>query len=149
MADNINFIPANELPTTEAESVEVLCVEDGELKKKSTAVEYDLDIVVSLDLTNSPPPTIPHEVKKLTDFAVLKAKIEAREPIKSRVTSFVTQNGVTAQTNWFNDSVAPALVPSVDGEPSFVYFETCYHEVGACWGIKVSEDNATSIEFFS
>jgi hypothetical protein len=45
---NIEFIPANELPTTEANEVDVLCVENGELKLKAGAslgggdAEYDL-----------------------------------------------------------------------------------------------------------
>jgi hypothetical protein len=44
---NIEFIPANELPTTEANEVDVLCVENGELKLKAGAsiggnTEYDL-----------------------------------------------------------------------------------------------------------
>lgn len=34
---NIEFIPANELPTTEANEVDVLCVENGELKRKAGA----------------------------------------------------------------------------------------------------------------
>jgi hypothetical protein len=39
MADNINFIPANELPEATSEEVSVLCVEDNELKlKKHTPV---------------------------------------------------------------------------------------------------------------
>lgn len=44
---NIEFIPANELPTTEASEVDVLCVENGELKLKAGAsiggnTAYDL-----------------------------------------------------------------------------------------------------------
>ena len=44
---NIEFIPANELPTTEASEVDVLCVENGELKLKAGAsiggnTKYDL-----------------------------------------------------------------------------------------------------------
>lgn len=35
MADNINLIPAAELPLTEAKEVDVLCVENGELKRKA------------------------------------------------------------------------------------------------------------------
>ena len=35
MSDNINLIPAAELPLTEAEEVDVLCVEGGELKRKA------------------------------------------------------------------------------------------------------------------
>lgn len=39
MAENINFISANELPNTEANEVDVLCVENGEMKLKR---EYKL-----------------------------------------------------------------------------------------------------------
>ena len=35
MADNINLIPAADLPLTEAKEVDVLCVEGGELKRKA------------------------------------------------------------------------------------------------------------------
>ena len=34
---NIEFIPASNLPTTEANEVDVLCVENGELKRKAGA----------------------------------------------------------------------------------------------------------------
>ena len=37
MAENYNLIPAAELPTTEADEVDVLCVEGGELKRKAAA----------------------------------------------------------------------------------------------------------------
>ncbi len=46
---SIEFISAKDLPTTEAEEVDVLCVEGGELKRKAGAslggnTEYDLSI---------------------------------------------------------------------------------------------------------
>lgn len=37
MSENINFIPAAELPITAAKEVDVLCVENGELKRKAGA----------------------------------------------------------------------------------------------------------------
>lgn len=37
MSENINFIPANELPLAEGDEVSVLCVEGGELKQKPGA----------------------------------------------------------------------------------------------------------------
>lgn len=37
MADNYNLIPAAELPLTEAKEVDVLCVDNGELKRKAGA----------------------------------------------------------------------------------------------------------------
>jgi len=43
---NIEFIPAKDLPTTEGSEVDVLCVENGELKRKAISLggdpEYDL-----------------------------------------------------------------------------------------------------------
>lgn len=43
---NIEFIPAKDLPTTEGNEVDVLCVENGELKRKAISLggepEYDL-----------------------------------------------------------------------------------------------------------
>ena len=37
MAENIEFIAAKDLPTTEAEEVSVLCIDNGELKQKPGA----------------------------------------------------------------------------------------------------------------
>lgn len=37
MAENIELIAANDLPTTEAEEVSVLCIDNGELKQKPGA----------------------------------------------------------------------------------------------------------------
>lgn len=53
MAENIEFIPANELPEAEGEEVSVLCLENGELKQKSGAslgggtVEPDMVITIT------------------------------------------------------------------------------------------------------
>lgn len=56
MADNINFIPANKLPTTEAESgaVSFLCEENGEMKrfpgdKVGGSFAYDAEIFMSCE----------------------------------------------------------------------------------------------------
>ena len=47
---NIEFIPAKDLPTTEGNEVDVLCVENGELKRKAISLggdpEYDLILSV-------------------------------------------------------------------------------------------------------
>ena len=44
--ENIEFIPASNLPITEGSEVDVLCVENGELKRKAISLggdpEYDL-----------------------------------------------------------------------------------------------------------
>lgn len=55
MSENINFIPANELPVAEGDEVSVLCLENGELKQKAANglggggnPEYDLVVRVTL-----------------------------------------------------------------------------------------------------
>ena len=52
MSENINFIPANELPVAEGDEVSVLCVENGELKQKSASglggkTAYDLELRIT------------------------------------------------------------------------------------------------------
>ena len=47
MAENINFIPATDLPEATVDEVSVLCVENGELKQKSASglggnTQYDI-----------------------------------------------------------------------------------------------------------
>lgn len=37
MSENINFIPATELPEAEGDEVSVLCIENGELKQKAAS----------------------------------------------------------------------------------------------------------------
>lgn len=37
MSENINFIPANELPIAEGDEVSVLCLENGEMKQKAAS----------------------------------------------------------------------------------------------------------------
>lgn len=37
MAENVNFIAAKDLPITEAQEVDVLCIDNGELKRKAGA----------------------------------------------------------------------------------------------------------------
>lgn len=51
MSENINFIPANELPVAEGDEVSVLCLENGELKQKSASGlggNTNYDIVVRI-----------------------------------------------------------------------------------------------------
>lgn len=38
MSENINFIPAAELPETESTDVEILCLENGELKRSANII---------------------------------------------------------------------------------------------------------------
>lgn len=50
--ENMNFIPANELPVAEGDEVSVLCVENGELKLKSASgfggkTAYDLTVRIT------------------------------------------------------------------------------------------------------
>ena len=49
MAENINFIPATELPNTYADEVDVLCVENGEMKRKTgTSLGGSFDAVIDM-----------------------------------------------------------------------------------------------------
>lgn len=59
MSENINFIPANELPEAEGDEVSVLCLENGEMKQKPGASlggseKVDLRIVIQGNPTNPP-----------------------------------------------------------------------------------------------
>lgn len=50
--ENMNFIPANELPVAEGDEVSILCVENGELKLKSASgfggkTAYDLTVRIT------------------------------------------------------------------------------------------------------
>lgn len=51
--ENINFIPAHELPETEAAEVEVLCLDNGQLKRKPAANlgggNYDVKIRITYE----------------------------------------------------------------------------------------------------
>lgn len=54
MSDNIHFISAADLPEAEGEEVEVLCVENGELKKKAASGlgGADADIFANITITS-------------------------------------------------------------------------------------------------
>ena len=52
MSENINFIPANQLPEADGDNVSVLCVENGELKQKAASglsgnVNYDIVVRIT------------------------------------------------------------------------------------------------------
>lgn len=51
MSENINFIPANELPVAEGDEVSVLCLENGELKLKPVTNRTNYDIVIRITLS--------------------------------------------------------------------------------------------------
>lgn len=55
--ENINFIPANELPVAEGNEVSVLCVENGEMKQKPSASlgAYDAIIHIEEDYSGADP----------------------------------------------------------------------------------------------
>lgn len=57
MSEKTNFIPANELPLAEGEQVEVLCLENGEMKRKPAdglggGSGYDAMILITRDPDN-------------------------------------------------------------------------------------------------
>lgn len=76
MAENIEFIPANELPEAEGEEVSVLCVENGEMKQKPGASlgggeKADLVIALSMRLDYDSP------VSDTTSVSIESGSLEA------------------------------------------------------------------------
>lgn len=145
MSENINLIPVTELPVAEGNGVEVLCIENGELKKKTTENEYDLDIVITLNLDNSPPPTVPHEVKRLADYATLKSKIQTGESIRCRVTFLLTLSGLTMQVNYLNDALCSCFQPVAGDDPELIAFTGLPLPMGLDWSVMVLVDNTTAV----
>lgn len=83
MSENINFIPANELPVAEGDEVSVLCLENGELKQKAANglggggnPEYDLVIRITLALNEAGLYVESHEIISGSYDAVVR-KIDA------------------------------------------------------------------------
>ena len=87
MAENIEFITAKDLPVTEVEEVDVLCVENGELKRKAGAnlggANYDCSIRIVWQFTDDAP--APEFELFDGSYDTLKAKIENDEPAIVRI----------------------------------------------------------------
>lgn len=54
MAENMNFIPANELPEAVGDEIEVLCVENGQMKRKIGSLGGK-GLIVEMTLNNITP----------------------------------------------------------------------------------------------
>ena len=115
----MEFISAKDLPITEAEEIDVLCVESGELKRKSASglsnkVEYDLEINFKTSYnTEEGNFNCEHTVIHQEDFEVLKNKILSGEPIQGK---FIVQC-----QEWGVDSEAPYAVESIVGHCDCIY----------------------------
>lgn len=68
MADNINLIPAAELPLTEAKEVDVLCVEGGELKRKAAGNLGGGGYVIHVPADAIPEDTVPGDDGSMNAF---------------------------------------------------------------------------------
>lgn len=88
MSENINFIPATELPVAEGEEVSVLCLENGEMKQKPASglgggEKADMVIALTAPFDSAPPTadttTITIESGSLE--AVAAALAEGRPPV--------------------------------------------------------------------
>ncbi len=79
--ENIEFIPAKDLPAAETNEVDVLCVENGELKRKAISLggdtEYDLilRVVGEYDEESGSDIVIEYEVIQ-GDYEAVKQKID-------------------------------------------------------------------------
>lgn len=112
MAENIEFISAAELPITEAEEVDVLCVENGELKRKAGgSAEYDVVVEVSYGIVSGVSGYSYFDPVLVSgDFSTLMAKIKSGEVVNGvvRLTNTIDHNNlctmpIICATNADND----------------------------------------------
>ena len=104
MANNIEFIAANDLPVTEAEEVDVLCVENGEMKRKPAhslggGGNCDLIIIGTPEIQDWGSDGWGTGDIALTlekgDFETLKEKIKNHEPISGLYIEEITEEAAS------------------------------------------------------
>lgn len=80
MAENIEFIPANELPVAEGDEVSVLCLENGEMKQKpgaSLGGGEKADMVIALTAPSIPKTQTADNTAVTIESGNLEAVVEA------------------------------------------------------------------------
>ena len=122
--ENINFIPADQLPETEGNEVSVLCVENGELKRKTASGlggGGTYDIKLRIDAGDNGP------VAEVLDgsFDAAAAKINDDEPGIVRVILDMALFGEQGKTVFDTDTAlmgdAEVLMVTSDNLPAPVY----------------------------
>lgn len=88
--ENMNFIPANNLPVAEGNEVEVLCLENGQMKRKPASGlgggAYDIKVRIWADKWNEELGDIERKIEILEgDYATALAKINEDTPAIVRI----------------------------------------------------------------
>lgn len=133
--ENINLIPANELPLAEGEQVEVLCLENGEMKRKPAdglgGSGYDAVILFTRDPDNE------RDTLELESgsHAEIHAKIRAGEIVNVAMKTVELSGGVPFVRSV--STAASVMCRSDNSEPV-----NCYLPVGNdLWMILIESNN--------
>lgn len=120
---SIEFISAKDLPTTEAEEVDVLCVENGELKRKpgaSLGGGGSYDFIVKLWLENENDELVYRGELVEGTFDAAFERLENGEAITALVSDDGTAQTEIGEGGWKYCGVSEvALIISADGEMYF------------------------------
>lgn len=113
MSENIEFISAANLPTTEANEVDVLCVENGELKRKPGASlggsSYDMKVRISFEPDEEGWPIPMGEVLE-GDYATAMRKINEDVPAIVRIVEDLTGEGFHEEVYLYKSVLDSAMV---------------------------------------
>lgn len=84
MANNINFIPATDLPVAEGEEISVLCLENGAMKQKPAkglgGGNYDIKIRLWFEHDSENDEIIPKGEVLEGSFEAVKHKFDSEQP---------------------------------------------------------------------
>ena len=137
MSENINFISASELPITEGTEVDLLCVENGELKRKAGASlgdsGYDA-IITTTDFLDINAYTLVNGT-----YEKLKAKLLNNTPPNVNVMC-IYEDG---EGNVCHDSVSVMTMHVSDSEDSLLWLFLRYIEDTYCIAI-INDDTITA-----
>lgn len=133
--ENINLIPANDLPLAGGEQVEVLCLENGEMKRKPAdglgGSSYDAVILFTRDPDNE------RDTLELESgsYAKIHAKIMAGEIVSVAMKTVELSGGVP-----FIRSVSTAVLVTCSSDKSAPV--NCYLHVGNdLWMLLIESNN--------
>ena len=122
MTENINFIPANKLPYADGKQVEVLCLEDGELKRKTADGLGSSGITVHYTVTELPQEEwMDYSVSPVPvgTFAKVKASLMGENycPIEAVLHIICNDGGTITMANQRSINFAASWTPLPDGFP--------------------------------
>lgn len=119
--ENREFISAANLPTTEAEEVDVLCVENGELKRKPGAsLGGNYDAILRSSMHPYYGGGVDCWTVEKCDFEAIKAKINGGELAKAKIVH---------QYNYGNDYVEVCEATAFQYDPANDYIRIIYPSI--------------------